>query len=187
MASATATTHKPPCWVHVTHETRGVWGCGAWAEGPQHVGALAPVHSAPPKATVPEAAGGMGRKEARGARAPLSQGATHSRPGRSRCTRAHKARPSAQEEDRSVTWTPGYPAVCSRHQRSSSFWVPAGRERRLRRARRSWLRGSPDPGHGAPCGRGREVCSPVAGFPASGLSLGLLPGSLAITSYKSCT
>lgn len=70
----------------------------------------------------------MGMKEAQSVRDP--QLLTHSTPGRSRCTRAHRASPSAQEEDRSVTWTPGYPAVCSWHQRSSSSWVPTnpGRE-----------------------------------------------------------
>lgn len=28
-----------------------------------------------------------------------------------------------------MTWTPGYPAVCSWHQRSNSSWVPADPER----------------------------------------------------------
>lgn len=84
-------------------------------------------------------------------RDPQAQSPTHRRAGRSRCTRAHRASPSAQEEDRSVTWTPGYPAVCSWHQRSSSSWEPAApRKRRLhlypghpspQREPSCWLRG----------------------------------------------
>lgn len=84
-------------------------------------------------------------------RDPQAQSMTHRRAGRSRCTRAHRASPSAQEEDRSVTWTPGYPAVCSWHQRSSSSWEPAApRKRRLhlypghpspQREPSCWLRG----------------------------------------------
>ena len=74
-------------------------------------------------------------------RDPQAQSLTYRRAGRSRCTRAHRASPSAQEEDRSVTWTPGYPAVCSWHQRSSSSWEPtAPRKRRLR-----WYPGHPSP------------------------------------------
>lgn len=78
---------------------------------------------------------------------PLSLIGTHSRPGRSRCTRAHRARPSAQEEDRSVTRTPGYPAVCSWHQRSNSSWVPAAPERGGRAVPQGLARR--EPGHWA--------------------------------------